>query len=958
MAYKKFIFLAILVVLWNASFSQNFKNYTIEDGLPSNNVYRISQDGHGFIWFITDKGVVKFDGKTFKTFTTENGLPLNDIWDVRITPDNKVWYFSKSTSLGYIENDSVYKYPSSVNNEILIPHAIGQNRDSIFFQFNNGSYEVRGNQYLRSEFEKKIGENIKMKIIGDPEVASMTMDTIADSVTFKNKKGSVLWHESYDKENERKRITYGQLNDSLLCFVTFNALVIYNFKSLEKHKVYYKDHLKKEEYMIVRMHEVNDQIQVTGENFVSFLDSDYKFTNIHFLPEELDSHFSFVDRFGNIWAASFSKGVFLLPKKQIITSTYFINDKVQDIEVIDDKIYSSVYTKGLYELNPQNKSYKLIKENPYFNYQVKKIDSAGINIYSTERDVFTFNENTVKKENNLFNFMNKNALGRNFEFHNGFIYGNTHYGINKIDPKSFERVENYPGFGLNDLISYKNRLFFGSFSGLWELKEGLIKKVESNIGFNHPILSFVKIKDSKMLIGTDGFGLYAFDGKEFEFIKGSESFSIEDIFVENKNAFWIATQNGVHKYSIEKDTFRIDRSYFVSDGLLSNKVNAILLKDNILHVGTDIGLSSFSISDTEEREGHLHSIYIKDIKVNGQSIDCDDPTIDFERNSSYQINYGIIDFTDQEQLSRYYRLLPDQNHWIDFSSDQINLSNLPPKNYILEIKAEHPERFQIVKELKISILPRFWQKLWFQILASVLGLILIVYSVYRISRNHQIKQNQRILFENHLSEVQLKALRSQMNPHFVFNSLAGIQYFINKKDFKTSEAYLLKFSKLVRQFFEQAKENEILISDELKLLKRYLEIEKLRFKDKLNYQFNIDDRINVNSVKIPTLLLQPIVENAVNHGIFNKVESGIITVDFHFVDDETFKVEIIDDGVGVKNTRSKTNNQIKSSIVLKERIYFLNQSGKWKIEYTSKETYPDFNEPGNTTTFIIKKIGK
>ena len=106
------------------------------------------------------------------------------------------------------------------------------------------------------------------------------------------------------------------------------------------------------------------------------------------------------------------------------------------------------------------------------------------------------------------------------------------------------------------------------------------------------------------------------------------------------------------------------------------------------------------------------------------------------------------------------------------------------------------------------------------------------------------------------------------------------------------------------------------------------------------------------------MLLQPIVENAVNHGIFNKVESGIITVDFHFVDDETFKVEIIDDGVGVKNTRSKTNNQIKSSIVLKERIYFLNQSGKWKIEYTSKETYPDFNEPGNTTTFIIKKIGK
>ena len=117
--------------------SQEHINYSIKEGLPSNHVYRITQDYKGFIWIITDKGISKFDGNVFKNFTTKNGLPTNDIWSIKITSDNKIWYFSKSNALGYIFNDKVYAFSSNKNN-ILYPRYIYQSKNII--AFNDGKF--------------------------------------------------------------------------------------------------------------------------------------------------------------------------------------------------------------------------------------------------------------------------------------------------------------------------------------------------------------------------------------------------------------------------------------------------------------------------------------------------------------------------------------------------------------------------------------------------------------------------------------------------------------------------------------------------------------------------------------------------------------------------------------------------------------------------------------------------
>src|SRR5690606_1720957 len=119
------------------------------------------------------------------------------------------------------------------------------------------------------------------------------------------------------------------------------------------------------------------------------------------------------------------------------------------------------------------------------------------------------------------------------------------------------------------------------------------------------------------------------------------------------------------------------------------------------------------------------------------------------------------------------------------------------------------------------------------------GMLLVLLVLYKI-RNHEIaKKTKNINSQKQLAEFQLYALRSQLNPHFVSNSLAAIQYYINNNDFDQSEKYLVKFSKLIRRYFELSKEEEISLEDEIALLKSYLEIEKLRFKEKLNYTIEV-----------------------------------------------------------------------------------------------------------------------
>lgn len=238
--------------------------------------------------------------------------------------------------------------------------------------------------------------------------------------------------------------------------------------------------------------------------------------------------------------------------------------------------------------------------------------------------------------------------------------------------------------------------------------------------------------------------------------------------------------------------------------------------------------------------------------------------------------------------------------------------------------------------------------------------VVILFYVFITRKNKLITEKIMSInqYEKKLIELELNALRSQMNPHFVHNSLNAIQYYIQINDIEQSENYLTRFSKLVRQFFEYSRRQLITIEEEIVLISNYLSLEKLRFEDKLLYQIVCDETVD-REASMPSMVLQPIVENAVNHGVFHKKTPGNVSIVFSQLSDDSFCVVVKDDGIGIKQSKKLANKTIHnqkahSSQVLDERLKLLEQIDNWHVEYTIEDRSDISDQQGTIVTLTFK----
>ncbi|MDY7396247.1 histidine kinase [Aureibaculum sp. 2210JD6-5] len=231
------------------------------------------------------------------------------------------------------------------------------------------------------------------------------------------------------------------------------------------------------------------------------------------------------------------------------------------------------------------------------------------------------------------------------------------------------------------------------------------------------------------------------------------------------------------------------------------------------------------------------------------------------------------------------------------------------------------------------------------------GLLLLLFSLFWMIRSNK----QRRLANNLLA---LKSLRTQMNPHFIFNALNSVNSFIAQNDERTANRYLTDFSTLMRSVLNNSEEDFISLEKEIELLELYLKLEHSRFKDKFDYELTIDKNIDQGQFQIPPMLLQPYVENAVWHGLRYKKEKGFLKVSLDKVDDETIKIEISDNGIGRSKSKAlKTEHQKKQKSKgmqnIKQRIKILNQMYKDKVDVFIEDMYDD--KTGTKVVLILKK---
>ncbi|MEM9820526.1 MAG: histidine kinase, partial [Bacteroidota bacterium] len=233
-------------------------------------------------------------------------------------------------------------------------------------------------------------------------------------------------------------------------------------------------------------------------------------------------------------------------------------------------------------------------------------------------------------------------------------------------------------------------------------------------------------------------------------------------------------------------------------------------------------------------------------------------------------------------------------------------------------------KYSRTARMTIAIHPPLWERWWFRLLALITLLGTVQFFVQSIQR----RQRREEKYIRRIEQLRASALRSQMNPHFVFNTLNAILYFLLKNDRQTSIKYLSRFSKLIRSIFEHSKYDRVTLSEEIQFLENYLSLEHLRFSDRVTMDLHIDEHLRNSSISIPTLMVQPLLENAFKHGLFHKREKGILKFSVR-EELEGIVFEIEDNGIGraesklINQKRRKTKSH-SSSTVIEERIQLIN----------------------------------
>ncbi len=321
------------------------------------------------------------------------------------------------------------------------------------------------------------------------------------------------------------------------------------------------------------------------------------------------------------------------------------------------------------------------------------------------------------------------------------------------------------------------------------------------------------------------------------------------------------------------------------------------------------------------------------IYKNNKLIKLNDKTVKIIKLKNNKINYIFENDKHIFFITKNYKLFC----YINGKLKKIRLNKKKIKKIkslkpIIKIKLNNIELYFLSNNIiEYKHLP-FYKKIWFYILIIII-ITIIFYLLYKL-RIKTIKQQQEI--KKTLETYQYQALNKQMNPHFIFNSLNSIQNYILQNDKKNSNKYLIKFSQLMRMVLNNTQSHIITIDKEIKALILYLELEQIRFKNRFNYEINIDKNVDIYAYKIPPLLLQPFVENAIWHGLMNMPieHKGKIIININ-IKHNFIIIEIIDNGIGREKATEIDKQKIKNSLstkINKDRATLFNEIFNLKIK--------------------------
>ena len=506
-------------------------------------------------------------------------------------------------------------------------------------------------------------------------------------------------------------------------------------------------------------------------------------------------------------------------------------------------------------------------------------------------------------------------------------------------------------------------------------------------------------KDGNAWFGTAGGGICRYAAGKFQCFTKKEGLASNNIYVllpDKDRNLWVGTEKGLDRITFDRrNNIASIKHYGKGEGLLGieTSLNAGCLDTaGGLWFGTISGASVYH-PEHDKVNQHPPKVHITGIRLFFDPIENTpywDTTASpgwFPVPKSIELPYAQnhlrfeftgIDLRNPDGVRFRWKLNGFDKDWSPENNErQATYSNLPPGDYTFIVQAKNSDGFwSEEKSFSFRITPPVWATWPFRLGAGLLILALIVFLFswrVRIIKRKNHQQLEKVTLEKHVLELEQKALRLQMNPHFIFNALQSIQGFIARNDAAEARRYLAKFGKLMRLTLENSRQSYTSIAQEAESLQHYLGLEALCHGNRFTYAIEIDPRFDPEATFIPVMLIQPFVENAVLHGMRHLGEKeGKITIRFlsghpsavaqgdKKIKDGTIICEIEDNGVGRAKAamlESETRNEHKSAAldITRERLAQSNEKGKPESKLEIVDLYDaDGNASG---TKVVIRIG-
>ena len=917
-------------------------NYSINEGFPTSTTYSVAQDKNGFLWFSTDVGIVKYDSHNFELFNTDRGLTDNEVFQMKTDFKGRAWLLTLNGKPSYIYKNKIY----NEKNSELVKKIAGSNLIIDFYQDEN---------------------NILYFVFKD---GSITFVQPNDSVTKINtNKTSTAGMWIWDKE-------FFILSSAGICNFSKNKMD----SQIDKISTYRVYHDKTNTYF----NEFNKLYQVTGSN---------QFKRIAEIPNKQEIINLYVENENKIWVCS-RFGLYLF-ENNILKRKFFDNFSISGLtQDFEGGYWLTTLTNGIIyvpsfevfndKINPVNP----LKINCITINKKKEIWLGGDN-----NDYYIKSDKGIEKKT-IFNQKRIDKI-TNIRIYNGNTYVIGKVGVLEIDGKGNEKKL---GVGANDFLIKKNDVFVG-YTFIYKIKTKNLYNITSNlISSNYLISKRATVlcdgdKDN-IWIGTN-FGLYQYNPKDSITYFGERNekleTSISDLYYDTENqmllvassskgiitikknqikqkitkdsglnsntcntikkiasnSYLIGTNNGLNSLVIKKDNSFEIKNLNVVLGLKNNRIYDINYLDNTVYLATENGLLFFDYQNINSKKTKPKCLIVN---LKNQNNTINNNFVFQYSKSDISIEYNGISYINQGNLTYYYKLNGKNDSWSTSTETKINYKSLPAGKYTFSVFCKDGFNLKsVIKTVSFEILPPFWQKTWFILLMILFGAFLIyAFIKYRLNRqkqkfeiekkNIQIERDKAQL-EKQMVELEQKALRLQMNPHFIFNALNTIKGYYSEGDAINASSYISKFSKLLRMLLENT-EQIIPLSKEIEMLEIYINLTKIRYKNKFEYELIVDESLNTNEIAIPTLLLQPIVENAIIHGIAPKENKGVLVVRFLHKSNQ-LECSVEDNGIGRAASKMIQKNkeyQSKALEITRERLALLDTNmGKSTIEIIDLE---------------------